>query len=102
LRPGRAGCPRCPYTTLFRSFAPKVSVEVASVRVTASRLSIPPALLFSRVARALSVTVPVPRALAASARRNAVPASLCETDQSPRSEEHTAELQSREKLVCRL
>src|SRR5690606_41467938 len=46
---------------------------------------------------------PIARAIAEAARaRTGEPAQVTEFADLPRSEEHTSELQSREKLVCRL
>src|SRR3712207_7615933 len=72
-----------PYTTLFRSRQSALSCDCQPCRTC------------SRAASARSVSLP----------RNALPPSgvdrRCHT-YTPRSEEHTSELQSRQYLVCRL
>src|SRR5439155_9348264 len=78
-RPPRS--PLFPYSTLFRSLVPELSRPVANAR---SRLG-------NHSATVLMATGKLP----ASPRPSAARAT-------PRSEEHTSELQSRGHLVCRL
>src|SRR3712207_7110739 len=75
-----------PYTTLFRSAR-------AATAATVRRMPRPGGLCFSRQA-----SLPVADAKAATSLRPPTTSS----PPSLRSEEHTAELQSRQYLVCRL
>src|SRR3712207_9016262 len=78
-----------PYTTLFRSCSSKPSRETATKDVRLSDLV------------AVEGPAPVGR-FYVKAGPNDLDADLFELRFSPRSEEHTSELQSRQYLVCRL
>src|SRR3712207_6978975 len=79
-----------PYTTLFRSQTAHPTVRTAAV-VSTSRSG-------STAASSRQSTVPSADVHAGHAR----PAAGSRSAVSPRSEEHTSELQSRQYLVCRL
>src|SRR5690606_41374216 len=95
-RRGRPRCPLFPYTTLFRSTG--VVAEVGGGELPA--------------AGGLPTVVEVLEASGVVPSRSAARRTIAEggaylnneklTDPEARSEEHTSELQSREKLVCRL
>src|SRR3712207_7208708 len=74
-----------PYTTLFRSCLPSGECSLGVAR-TCTVFGVEPS--FSSVIPVISKT--------------SVPSSPSEAAVSPRSEEHTSELQSRQYLVCRL
>src|SRR3712207_7789172 len=61
---------------------------------------------YTTLFRSSSAAPPNPRppdsSVSASLRSSVTPSSLTEESRSPRSEEHTSELQSRQYLVCRL
>src|SRR5690606_41559092 len=79
---------RFPYTTLFRSSTPtRPSIPTPSIRGTAS------------ASRARSACGCTPSTPSTPPTTPTGPSPRC---RPPRSEEHTSELQSREKLVCRL
>src|SRR5690606_41874139 len=100
--PGRATSPLCPYTTLFRSIVPNYATIDRDERVP--------------FWRALGEAVHAHDCrfilqLSHAGRQRDIPGieythALSSTDRDEpihgfRSEEHTSELQSREKLVCR-
>src|SRR5690606_41531848 len=88
MRPCRPRHTLFPYTTLFRSTAYGPWSRATTCRACASGSK--PSATSPRTTSPTSI-----RHLASTATRR--PTSTC-----PRSEEHTSELQSREKLVCRL
>src|SRR5690606_41745770 len=91
LQPPRSAL--VPYTTLFRS-----SPSGTPTPPTATDSSPSTAITLTRTRRTRTCLTPRPSRPAGSGRQaRACPARPCE-----RSEEHTSELQSREKLVCRL
>src|SRR3712207_7415434 len=82
-----------PYTTLFRSSANRLSSLVSLPDAASARRRQPSV-------KSTSFTCSNSSQSLASAASAASPA--CPPCSSPRSEEHTSELQSRQYLVCRL
>src|SRR3712207_7197124 len=82
----------CPYTTLFRSrFDHEAHREVVALALVAAGLP---------SEDAIRVFLTLDREIARSVRAVFHLAEIART--TPRSEEHTSELQSRQYLVCRL
>src|SRR2546426_8561085 len=77
-----------PYTTLFRSRTVRASSRLARVDLTLSDL-----IIFSVFSSCFLRVV---------SRSNVTPCAQPASSDSPRSEEHTSELQSPCNLVCRL
>src|SRR5690606_39469809 len=86
-----------PYTTLFRSRRQNSSIiHRVCVNLTPAPQTSPPPSEFSPRRPPASIhTIRAARVLA-------LLPPLHTSDENPRSEEHTSELQSRENLVCRL
>src|SRR5690606_39499809 len=86
-----------PYTALFRSSRLRIGLEKNRSAVPSSKSRNRAPLMKLTIASSPS-TVNTPRnwTITVGALRSTLPTEL------PRSEEHTSELQSREKLVCRL
>src|SRR3712207_8110622 len=78
-----------PYTTLFRSRVPRS-------RPPTGESTPAPATATGRVGEERYAVMPAPASASASPPRSRRPGA------TPRSEEHTSELQSRQYLVCRL
>src|SRR5690606_39498131 len=99
---GRPIQTRFPYTTLFRSSAALSAETTTAPESTCRKLCTAGASPFCRLAETTSIGWLKARALRIAGRLEAASTGAIARRTRQRSEEHTSELQSREKLVCRL
>src|SRR5258707_15853337 len=91
-----------PYTTLFRSHAKIAAGTVIGPDGVESTVVVDGAVLVNRNRGTVAVDSGTEIGSVAARRRDAVLDAARAVPPSPRSEEHTSELQSRQYLVCRL
>src|SRR5207302_7400519 len=89
--------PLLPYTTLFRSLRAR---PASSTPVPRPAQRAPPPPNSAAASAAAEVVLPMP--ISPTQSRSISGTTASNPDPTARSEEHTSELQSREKLVCRL